>query len=427
MAILNICGFETGGTGLATDEGTFTFGFGSIQTSVVRSGQYAFRANPISGVSNGYTLRGHDATGVIADFNVVNTYLRFYIKVVTRPSTATAKTICRIQQVTSGTLKMSVRVTQNGQLEAWDSANAKMGSTGSTVLNTTDWYMIEVLCGTGASASWEVKINGVSEISGTGNLTTTNSGRVTIGTGTEASGDVDFYYDDVCIRDDAYPGPGSIVRLDPISNSADVWTTGGFGDVDDYSSQVGDDTDTTFSTTSTNTDELAPVFTTLANAGIPNGVGVVKCLKAVVVARDESQTVAFLIRAQSSEPLGGTGSSSTTALDGGATYALRAIIREWSSFTVTSSTTFNAEIVHQQSQSRPLRCTAMAVMVDYTPAAVAEESSEIMLVQFLRTVQSEIFSAFIKPIMSVKAGKFLDIVRGYRPRLNYQPKLVRGF
>jgi hypothetical protein len=83
-------------------------------------------------------------------------------------------------------------------------------ATGTTVLNSDTWYVIEVYCGTGSSAGWEVRINEVTEMSGTADLDTTHHDYFRLGRPGAVSilNTVDYYYDNLVFSDwwvgDAY-------------------------------------------------------------------------------------------------------------------------------------------------------------------------------------------------------------------------------
>lgn len=366
MAIVNISGWETGSVSGTNFEGTSAAtGTASVVTSPVRSGQYALRINPTTtGLGyNSFARIAANGTNNPTSINIATCYFRFYFRYATKPA-SNSEEICYIND-TAPAPKLMLRINSSGQLMAFDNTGTnQIGSTGSTVLMQDTWYLIEISVGTGTSAAFEVRLaaddgsESVTEISGTGNLTTLNNSAISLGKRNDRNGNsVDFYYDDLSISDSDFPGPGRVARLDPISDSADVWTTGTFANIDDFSSQAGNDGDTTYITTSTNTDAHIPNFTSNADAGI---TGVINAVKSYLLTRDESQTVAHDTMLQ----VNGAGTN-TTNLDGGATYSSRCQILTDG---YTPSDVFTLRVRHNQPQVRPLRCTVMAIMVDYTPA-----------------------------------------------------------
>jgi hypothetical protein len=371
MARVNICGFETGDS---SESGSNATGAGSVsfQNSIARTG-YALRINiPTSSDAAWVPINALDVNGNPAAGNSATFYFRTYFYVATLPSTGT-QPIWAVND-TASAHKLTVRIDSNGNLSAWN-GNTQLGSTGSTVLSTAVWYRVENQVGSGASAFWEIRINGVSEISGTNVLgSSLNNGSVWLGV--EAGfQNIDCYFDDIAIDDAAYPGDGAIIRFDPTADVAKTnWTDQGggttniFNSVDDFASQAGHDTDTTYIKTSTSgVVTYTASFATMASKGV---LGTVHEVKFVALGRDTGTTLTYRIALRPS-----SNSVQTTALDGGSTYALRAILYKTSggtdALTIANMDTCQASFVHVQNNARELRCTAMAMMVDCAPYAVA--------------------------------------------------------
>lgn len=385
MAYSNICGFELGADSGASGEGGVSTtsgltGTASIVTSPVRSGEYSLRVNPTTTGTGYFQLFGFNVigNGVKLAFNSATTYVRFYFRYATLPA-SNDEEIVSINQTSSATQKCSLRINSTGNLVLYDSVLAQIGSTGSTVLSANTWYIIEISVASGLTAAVEVKlgIDGGSEsveISGTGNTDSTNAGNVQFGKANNRNSQtVDFFYDDIAISDSAYPGPGKILRMDIDGDGTNVsWTIGAgagsdYQNIDDYASQADNDGDTTYLTTSTNTNSQDAAFESAATAGISGTVNVVKV---ITVARDESQILSYNISVVTSD-----GTTSTSSVDGTNAYTLRGIILSDPPGSPTSWTTtilggIQVRITHAQSQARPLRCTAMSVMVDFTPDTV---------------------------------------------------------
>jgi hypothetical protein len=419
MSVINICGFELGAESIANmGEGGLSAGSGGLQgtssivTSPVRSGQYAARCNPVTTATGYFILGGINFSGLRATYNADITYVRFYFRYATKPS-SNSEIIFTLNNNLGG-VKLYLRLNSASNLMVFDSTDTQVGSTGATVLNPNSWYRIEVSCGNGTSGSFEVKLAendnvGRVEISGTGNVTTTNGGSCHFGKSVDKNGNtVDFYYDDISISDTNYPGPGKIVRLDPISDSADVWTTGTFADVNDYATQAGDDGDTTYSTSSIDADNLAPNCSSATTVGI---TGIINVAKAFTLVRDENQTVNYFIRVYSSTTV------QKSTLDGEQTYIARAAIHYGQISPININTAFRAGVERSQAQSRPLRCTAMCVMIDYTPAPIG-----FMFQSFIKGVQRDIFRSFMNPI----AFSITDIMELLKPKQYPRLEYNRG-
>jgi len=372
MPITNICGWETGAGG--ADNECSLFGGGSIVTTTKRSGDYALKALPVTTGLGGASdlICGFLGTGE-NDSNTTGkatAYFRFYINIAALPSAA--EPIFQAASVNLSSLKFELRLNSGGTLNARDSALADLG-TGSTVLGTSTWYRIEVQVATGASAAWEVKINGASELSGsTANLTTSNNRSAVLGKGNNRNGSgYEIYYDDFAVSDSAYPGAGAVACIRPNGNGNYTAWTGTSADVDDLTTQAGHDTDTTFISSSTNAQAETVLLENCSTRGIS---GTINAVKSITVVRDISNTTNIQMRTRVTSP--GTADTDTTNVDPGATYRSLSQVfatnpsggAAWDTAGVDS---LEVGVEHNQAQARELRCTLICAMVDYTPLADA--------------------------------------------------------
>jgi hypothetical protein len=380
MTILNMCGFElgeecsTGDIVSSSEGGVGDAGTGSgalsggaravIQTTTVRSGQYALKTfSTVTDAVGGFLVMSKIAAdGTHTTINLATVYYRFYFRWVVKP-TAGYHQIARIFSA-STVLKAFLAFDASGVLSLYDSTTTLLG-TGSTVLDANTWYYIGIKCGTGASAAFEVTlakdgINPAIEVSATGNVGTGNHEHIRIGkTGGTSTEPWEYYIDDIQIRDDDYPGHSRIIRLDAIGQGAGgYFTTGTVAEVDDYANQAGNDGDTTYAVSSVANDEHD---VTLSSPTEIREDSTINAVKGLAVCRDESQTVAWNIK------FAGSLSTAKTTSDFNQTYGAKCVLE--TSVTYTNLSTLRLSVVRTQSQSRPLRCTAMAVMVDYTPQA----------------------------------------------------------
>lgn len=243
MSILNICGFETGDS----SESSTTAGTFSIQSTTVRTGSYALRVNPTTTGTGTYKISGLGTDGATSVFNVSNAYYRFYFLYLTKPA-SNEEIFARVSDTTGGLLKISLNLTSTGIIKAYNAVGTLM-ATGTTVLSSGTWYCIQLFCGTGASGSWEVRINQNSELSGTGNVNTNNHGGILLGKAVNTNGQsVDFYYDDVIISDSGFIGPGQSTILVPNANgtSQDFSIGAGAGQHWQQVNDIPNDGDTTY-------------------------------------------------------------------------------------------------------------------------------------------------------------------------------------
>jgi hypothetical protein len=129
--------------------------------------------------------------------------------------------------------KGQLRINSSGNLIVRNSAGTDL-ATGTTALATNTWYRIEVYVGTGTSANYEVKIDGVSELTGTGNFTTSGTGGDTqIGiTNALTNGGVDFFFDNIVFDNAAFPGAAVVKNRKPTANGSTMQWTAGTGSSD---------------------------------------------------------------------------------------------------------------------------------------------------------------------------------------------------
>jgi hypothetical protein len=217
---------------------TTSLGTASLVTSPVHSGSYAVRCNPGVGVKGYFGAKAFNSAGeaVTYSISIPTSYTTFWWQWTVAPTTGD-EPICQINSTLSGTAaKIEVRLNSAHQLAAYDNTFALM-ATGTTTIPSSTWERIDVECGTGSNAPWEVRINGVSEMSGTSsNLgvggapgTAAATGMAKIGRVIDRhSNAVTFYYDDWCIRSDQYADPtqrSGILRV-ASDSSPQTWSVG---------------------------------------------------------------------------------------------------------------------------------------------------------------------------------------------------------
>ena len=236
MARLVTNGFEVQAITTATNqtEGQLFQGSGTVDTSTVRSGLASQKC------TNGVQRAEWIGLGV-ALANTV--YARGYLNFSVMPTGATTTLL---QFATSGnSLLVSVRITSAKKLRLFnDSGAAQIGSDSTQVLTTGVWYRIELSLMVPASGNGnaEFLLDGVSIVSSVGAVSfgTTAVDRLYCGfCTTPTTGTVNV--DDAAVNDstgaaqNAYPGPGKIVLLKPVSDSARTgWTAGALGTTNLY-------------------------------------------------------------------------------------------------------------------------------------------------------------------------------------------------
>jgi hypothetical protein len=366
-AVLNLCGFESGASSeRSTDSGTF-----SVQSTTKRTGNYALRINTST---TGFHRFNQFATdGNTTNMNAADVYVRFYMRVATAPAANTENVF---QAHDNTNVKLELRLNSSRQLVAYDTALSVLG-TGATALSLNTWYRIEVRVGTGAAATYEVKIDGVSELSGTGNLSTTNNARVDLGRTTNRNSQAtDIYYDDFLIDDATYPGAGQIVALTPDGDgNAVTWTIGaGAGNDWENVDEVPADDDTTYLLSTLSVGQASTV--SLISSTAASISGTIKAVKAFVrTKRDGAANGTFQLRLRSNT----TNSDGANAASG-STYGVNQLIHAVdpatsAAWAVAALDSVEVGVEEAEATDRT-RWTASMVMVDFEPAAAPASGSK---------------------------------------------------
>jgi len=187
----------------------------AIVTSPALDGTYSVQLNRNNSIAN-VEIRKNGTTY----YNLPTAYYRFLFEYTSNPAEGG---IVNFQDTASG-FKCALHLSAANQLMFYDNAGT-LQATGTTVLSSGKIYTIDAKIGTGSSAPWEVRINSVVEMSGTANLGTNNNGSIKLG-GNVSYTDT-YYYDDVAIDAQAYPG------LSPLSDGlldSNVAVQGALGD-----------------------------------------------------------------------------------------------------------------------------------------------------------------------------------------------------
>ena len=314
------------------------------------------------------------------DFDEADLYLSFYL--LRDASTTLDDRICKFGwQDTS--------ILQPKTVLKWGSSNViKLNDTefgsgtdievGTTQLNADQWYRIDMYVGTGTSANYEVRIDGVIELSGTANFGTNNTDAIEFHTLTGYN----HYIDDVVIDDAAFHSLGNeyfIVPLYPNGNGNYTSWTGAYTDVDDHPEY--DTWGTVISTTSNGNAE------TVALDSLPGYVDAGDIVDAVLfggaIRKDTNPDVACVMR----DRLGSTDRDTSSFLlekdPGSGNYRnvswLEIYTTDPSSNAWTQSNVNSWEIglVHAQAQSRTIECTILSANVLLTRPAVSSFEASI--------------------------------------------------
>lgn len=228
----------------------------SYQTAVVRSGTYAFRSNP-AGAAIGWIGWGRigdptvDTSALtnrgLASYagNPTSVFIRTYFQWLTKPAANNEEIMAITFNDTGNNATIIVTLRSDQRLQVFDSAGVSVGI-GATVLASGTWYRIEFNGNKGVAAPFELRIDGVTELSGVANQTALDMALTVLGKRANRNGQsVDFYYDDFITDSSDWPGPGRILNLKPTANGTFTeWSAGtgasGFAEIDEI--PVDDDT-----------------------------------------------------------------------------------------------------------------------------------------------------------------------------------------
>lgn len=339
-----------------------------VQSSIKKSGTYAFRSHPTT-TAVGYTLVGWsnwqgDNGATLGEATV---YFKTAFYAATLPSADSEEILGA--WVCCFTFKGAVRITSAGNLAFYDKDNALV-ETGSTALATGTWYTIEAKFGTGASAAYEVRINGVSELSGTANQTTSNTDWIYLGKAQNNNGEtVDFYYDDVATDNAAYPGETKVLGMTPTGQGSGYdWTAGtGGSDYQEVDETPNTDADYVQSTGTAGDEALF----TLSDPGELTGA-TIKGVKVTGCMRENtSVTSANTLRIKSGSS---TVDNLNTAMDHTTTVAchtLEAYVDPATAAAWTPAAVLAAQVGSVESNAVAMRMTLVHGEVEFVPATAS--------------------------------------------------------
>jgi len=271
-------GFESGGA----DEIDRIYNNAEFTTAYKRSGLYGLRLYP-SGATGGYTQHTViDEYGIESnEFNSARLYASYWVHVTTLPTSSNEQ--CAKIENTGYSQMLELRLRPDGKLDLYNTSGTLV-DTGSIALAAGSDYDIDIYCEAGSAGAYEVRINGVSDMSGTANFGTTNCGVLLLGRFNNRNSETyDIVIDDVRIDTLNWPVALKVRALAPTATgSSDGWAALS-GDKWDNLSDVPGDDDTTYIYSSTTSDAYLARFATLAQAGL-SGKTIVS-LKPIIDAR----------------------------------------------------------------------------------------------------------------------------------------------
>src|SRR5437899_2993203 len=196
--LVNSVGFETGDfSQTAAHQG------GAIVSSPALDGMYSLQL-----LRNGSAAWAEIRQSGTTYYNLGTAFYSFQFRFASQTGDAGLVNF----QDTSSNYKAALHINAAGKLVFYDSGGINPLAVGTTVLNPNQTYTISATIGTGSNAAWDVRINGVLEMSGTGNLVG-NNGSIKLGGNNAYT--ANYYYDDVAISPNVIPAGGLIVTHAP--------------------------------------------------------------------------------------------------------------------------------------------------------------------------------------------------------------------
>jgi len=392
-APVGLFGFEEGSLGTAACCAGCTGSSGtiSVQSTTVRSGGFALRANPTTTATGLVRLMPLDARGMFhpnATFGAT-TYTRFYFRLGTLPATNSEPFIRFSDNGTNP--KFTYYVNSSGNILAYNSSGTLVETSIGTI-TTGVWYKIDIETRSGAgSTAYKLEVDDVTFLSGSAAQAAANVGILFVGKVINANSQtVDFYYDDMLVDNAAKPLPGAVVRLIPnAAGDTNNWTAGTAPS--DYTQclEVPTDSNTSYvKKSATSSQSFNFNFQSTADVGIPSDA-IINGMKTW------SYVVATSATATADAPVLTCGGSTntTTTVNFGAdpnVYYCRSIVNSTcagTSLAYTASDIDSLLLGHTDtSASADVRVSTTYLMVDYvtptptpTPTPVGGKSDLLLL------------------------------------------------
>lgn len=366
ITVVNFTGFETGDDYEAFDgTGTYTF-----DATTKRTGGYSMKL-VYDGTNNiYYTMRKHDAaTGDLGgEMNTATTYVTFYLYISSAP-TLNPESICLLR-TNFPKIKADLRLTTARKLNLYDNLGVDLRGTGTTVLNTGQWYRIDLKIGsesigTANDAPYELKIDGVSEYSGTnGNMQVEATAEVILGCITvHNAATFTLFFDDWSVASNAFVGSSKISMPVPNASGSYAGWTGDYTAVDETPVDVAD-----YVSTATTGAQESIVSTSLSTYGL-NASSTIHAMKGIAVTRRIGAIASGL---KYFTFVNATEDSTSTATDPTTGWACRGKVDNLD-FSISDDWTYDAanayEVGVTQGGSRTCQCAFLRTMVLWTPGA----------------------------------------------------------
>lgn len=213
MGLNYFTGFETG----TIAEGLLVTGNCTVSSTLKRSGAYSLKIVGDGASANWVDIRPYDVTdgSIDGDCSATNLYTTVWVRFQAQTSDPT--TILRVFSLT-GFAKATLKRNLDGSL-ALLNKDGTLVATGATKTGIGLWYKIYLRTGCSsadgvADGPYELKINGITEFSGTTYLLSSQNSHLRVGNIT-ATDNFTFYFDDLVLSNTAYLENYKIDKLVP--------------------------------------------------------------------------------------------------------------------------------------------------------------------------------------------------------------------
>lgn len=383
MSLVNFTGFESDATGEFIESKEFdpgSTGSLTVSTSDPHSGDRCLEVDHEGNGTNEahLELRGQsDATGAPADFSAEDAYFTCYLKILEAPS-AEGDVVWFHMFRFAGSPFIKGGLGYNYQRKiVLEGAYGYTLETGTTVLNVGQWYRIQARFGTNSAegeddAPYEVRIDGVTEFSGTGDLDHRPTVTCWIIAPTDMESSFHFRLDDASISDSGFIDASACALMQADSAGTHTGWTGTYQDVDENPH----DGDTTYLGSSANAKETVNLESA-TSAGIPTGAEIL-AIRALNVVRHVSgvgTNMRYIARSNSVED------TTSTDEDPEDYYVARGKVHETDfgnnndPWTISSLNSLEAGVHFNAIFGAGIRCTQIAVSVLYEPPAIQSSIS----------------------------------------------------
>jgi len=273
--VINFSGLETGDFFESCNNADGNI---EINNTTVRTGEFSLHVFAPPGAGGNIQFCGMNSSGAPNAFNLDAMWSTFYFRVGTFPSGINETRMFTVWD-TGALIKQTLNLDGGSKQITLSDSTGPICTAGLTLVADT-WYRIELLTYSGSSAPYDLRIDGVSYCSGTGDQGTDQIANVIVGAIDDVTGGLDAYYDDMSWTLNGPAGPSAVKRLIPNADGTIVEWTDGTG-ASNYTQVLEAPTDGYTTTVAHNDNGLSSSnlvnLQSAATAGVTSPVYSVKC------------------------------------------------------------------------------------------------------------------------------------------------------